>query len=296
MIKYSINDINEETAKRAYMWCSFDPEKAGERERAAYVQKIKNIIDIAEKMSISSEQKEKAKEFLERYKSMLLEKWNSYLVAKSRTASPMITGASKFPTEKNRKALESEHKRSVELSDFIKKSEENLIKLIKNLMPAEAKSAEVQKRIVENINETVEILKNPGFYNTALFRSSLRGKMLTIAKHDPDLINFIVEKIKESPVKIFTDKNSFWGDLESLKKKQEEPIKINEETKINGIVINKNYEMDRVQLFFDGKPDQETISLLKHRGFHWSPSTKSWMRKLTFDAVKVAEIIAGGLK
>ena len=36
----------------------------------------------------------------------------------------------------------------------------------------------------------------------------------------------------------------------------------------------------RVQLVFDGKPDNETRDLLKKNGFKWAPSQGAWQRQL----------------
>jgi hypothetical protein len=32
-----------------------------------------------------------------------------------------------------------------------------------------------------------------------------------------------------------------------------------------------NNDINRLQLFFDERPDKERCSVLKHKGFHWSP-------------------------
>jgi hypothetical protein len=41
----------------------------------------------------------------------------------------------------------------------------------------------------------------------------------------------------------------------------------------------------RLQLFFDGKPAQEIIKLLKSNAFKWAPSNMAWQRQLTNNAV-----------
>ena len=39
-------------------------------------------------------------------------------------------------------------------------------------------------------------------------------------------------------------------------------------------------EDNRVRLYFDGKPSEETRSLLKRSGFRWSRSEGAWQRHL----------------
>lgn len=48
-----------------------------------------------------------------------------------------------------------------------------------------------------------------------------------------------------------------------------------------GVSVQENAEQMRVQLRFDGKPDEETRTLLKSHGFRWSPSQGAWQRQLT---------------
>lgn len=56
---------------------------------------------------------------------------------------------------------------------------------------------------------------------------------------------------------------------------------------IEGVEVVENTEAMRIQLIFDGKPDDETRAVLKHRGFRWSPSFGAWQRQLT-DNGKIA--------
>ena len=48
-------------------------------------------------------------------------------------------------------------------------------------------------------------------------------------------------------------------------------------------VIRNKYEM-RLQLIFDGKPSEETRTLLKANGFRWAPSCMAWQRLLNDNA------------
>lgn len=56
------------------------------------------------------------------------------------------------------------------------------------------------------------------------------------------------------------------------------------EMEINGVKVVENVEANRLQLVFDGKPDKETITLLKSNGFKWAPSVGVWQRQLTDNA------------
>lgn len=51
-----------------------------------------------------------------------------------------------------------------------------------------------------------------------------------------------------------------------------------------GFTVKENTEIMRLQLFFEGKPDEETRKVLKSNGFKWSPSQGAWQRQLTDNA------------
>lgn len=49
---------------------------------------------------------------------------------------------------------------------------------------------------------------------------------------------------------------------------------------VEGLRVVENVEANRVQLFFDGKPDDETRARLKQGGFRWARSQSAWQRHL----------------
>lgn len=54
-----------------------------------------------------------------------------------------------------------------------------------------------------------------------------------------------------------------------------------------------NQEENRVQILFDGKPDANIRSELKHAGFRWAPSQGAWQRMLNHDGIYAAKTITG---
>ena len=57
------------------------------------------------------------------------------------------------------------------------------------------------------------------------------------------------------------------------------------------VVFNK--EMNRVQILFDDKPDEETRNTLKSYGFRWAPSVKAWQRMLNDNGISAAKKVTG---
>ena len=60
------------------------------------------------------------------------------------------------------------------------------------------------------------------------------------------------------------------------------------DTEFDGGRIVRNVEQNRLQILFDGKPDEETRAALKSNGFRWSPRNQAWQRQLTRNAEDAA--------
>lgn len=65
------------------------------------------------------------------------------------------------------------------------------------------------------------------------------------------------------------------SNMPAEKKKQETNL---------GFSIERNTDINRLQLKFGGKPDENTRSILKSSGFRWSPRENAWQRQLTGNA------------
>jgi len=59
----------------------------------------------------------------------------------------------------------------------------------------------------------------------------------------------------------------------------------------DGLRVENNHEAARVQLFFDGKPDDDTRGRLKANGFRWSPRFSAWQRQNTPNGMRVAKML-----
>ena len=55
--------------------------------------------------------------------------------------------------------------------------------------------------------------------------------------------------------------------------------------------MEANKEENRLQVFFDEKPDEEKGTELKKGGFRWSPTAGAWQRQLNGNAFYAANDI-----
>ena len=63
-----------------------------------------------------------------------------------------------------------------------------------------------------------------------------------------------------------------------------------------GFQVERNAEMNRLQLKFNGKPDEKTRSILKSNGFRWSPTQGAWQRQLNGNSEYGLKRVVEGLK
>lgn len=64
---------------------------------------------------------------------------------------------------------------------------------------------------------------------------------------------------------------------------------------ICGVRVVHNTTLERIQLIFPGRPDDETRADLKSSAFRWSPREGAWQRKLTRNGVWAANGILAAL-
>lgn len=62
-----------------------------------------------------------------------------------------------------------------------------------------------------------------------------------------------------------------------------------QEMEARGVRLIRNTALERVQLVFPGKPDEETRALLKSNAFRWSPRERAWQRQLTLNGIWAAQ-------
>lgn len=285
--KYSENfEDMWDLAVRAFDGTSHSPE---ERARF-YIHSYEDTLQSDLKLIPNEEQ--------ERYTAKFREWVRTLFERHSRILSPMITGPARFPTSRNNKANNAYDNAVNEFEEWRKRAVKSINKRIEDAKPEEQKQAEEWLRLKRDIEDIAATLKaidtgeNKYSYRP-LFVSSLYGKLERIANNGKaDLIQKATDYIKELngtlPKPIFTARHKFWNLSEvvqaSIKKESEMRGKDDAEMAFDGGTVVKNYSEDRLQILFDEKPDQETISKLKHNGFRWSPRFKAWQRQLTSNA------------
>ena len=103
------------------------------------------------------------------------------------------------------------------------------------------------------------------------------------------MLMYVKQQQEETGKVVFTPRNSIWDFLPQLNENARQAKENNEtETKTGtsgvlyqnedgSINVVENKDWGRYQITFPGKPSSDTIAMLKHRGFRWSPKTKTWV-------------------
>lgn len=291
-----MNDINKETARRAYYWTSFNPERRGDHFREDYAQTLVNFISEIKPIAEKYGKLDEFKVDFEHYRNKMKGLATAYLHSHSNVASAAITGPAKFPTERNRKKSDWADNKLKEYFGYDKYKRDKLkfkylpdsMKPIKTgqsnaLELLEAKLAEAKKshEFMKAANKIIRSKKN--------VRERLRDEL----KMDDSKINKILTPDfanRTGYAQFYLTNNN--ANIKRLEQRVREVKKLNEKRtegnatkqEFKGGHVVENYQENRLQLIFDGKPDEATRSMLKKHGFKWSPKNTAWQRQLTNNA------------
>lgn len=298
------DDIDYDSAYRAYYNISFYPERRAKSTIEDYVSQIKEDFEYLNKQVKDQEDKDILNDKFAKYRAGYKDRYLKYLNAKSRTMSSMITGPANFPTRRNQSRLNIEQGHLDELMKF----RDKMLRRIKNDMnPTQIRG--VGNKQLEQLETKLNTLKE---------RHQMMKDVNKIIRSKKDVKNRIIERtgLKESTVDEimkpdFAGRVGFptfelsgnnanikrlEGRVAEMKKKvanlDKEPIEHeftdltingNKYEGLNGTAI-KNYAEDRYQFIFDDKPDSKIRRELKSRGFRWSPSQGAWQRQISNNA------------
>lgn len=304
--------INESTARLAKQMRSFDDYKEGSAT-ASYNAQCAEAAAILEKVKAkcaTDEQRERAEYLYNRYCSVLAEAINRDNEIGTRCPSVLICGASNFPTRKKEKQIAAWDKnmenfrKADHYLDMLKRAHTLAVKSddpeVLDFLRAKLAGLEEAHALMVSANayyrknktlegfegipaDTMAWITRPGVY----LPGGRNGDGSPLAFYG-----------KPFPTYELTNSNA---NIKRVKQRIEtlEAVKASKsiEEEHDGYTYRENAEAMRVQLRFDGKPDDETRALLKRNGFRWAPSQGVWQRQLNdngkYAAHRVMEVLDG---
>lgn len=291
--------IDEELARRAQESWSWSDYKKGSTTEY-YNSKVAEIEKLAEdqKKKTDPMYHDHIDNLVEKYKRKLAENINARNANTARVPSVMIAGPANFPVRKKEKQNARENALWEEFNKI-----ENIANQIKSAgtagISADSENAinKIAKKISDIEQSTAQMKAINAYYK--------KNKTLDGIEKDGDYNAKLIEHAKWSVGKYpgeapFSSYN-FSGNSAEIRRLRDRLVSLNKSATegtsgdytFNGGTIKNNTELNRLQIFFDERPDSEMVSKLKKNGFHWSPSNKAWQRQTTDNAKRAIENYLG---
>ncbi|WP_270620531.1 antirestriction protein ArdA [[Clostridium] innocuum] len=287
--------INEAAAKRAKDANSFSDYKQGSAT-AEYRHYVDEAVQLAErqKQRVDPMYHEKIDSLLDTYARKLAANMNKGYEIDARVPSILIAGGSNFPTRKKEKqnaARDSNYREWQDIQGLLDKIRSTGMGGISADDPQAVQKLEKKLESLEKSQETMKAVN-------AYYR---KHKTLDGCPH---LLPEQLENLK-------ADMASSWhlGDKPfatwALSNNSAEIRRVKDRIKslsqqkeigfvgweFDGGKVEANTEANRLQIFFEDKPDEATREVLKSNGFRWSPKAGAWQRQLTSNAYYAADYV-----
>ena len=285
--------INEGAARRANDMNSFSDYKPGSAT-AEYRQMVDKAVEIGErqKKRVDPMYHEKIDSLVDTYARKLAENMNSSFSIEARVPSILIAGGSNFPVRKKEKQNAARDRNMEEWNDI-----QGLLDKIRSTGTGGISADDPQA--VQKLEAKLEKLQAAQDTMKAVNAYYRKHKTLDGC---PNLSAERIEKMKgemssqwhieDKPYPSWALSNNnaeirrVKGRIAELTKKQETAYAGWE---FDGGTVEANREDNRLQIYFEEKPDEKTRETLKENGFRWSPKAGAWQRQLNDNAIYVAD-------
>lgn len=283
-------DHLRQLAIRSYNWISQDPDGRGQRCLASWNAEIETDINTIKAKGANDEQ-------IERYKKGYEKLLSAWYHSQSNCASSFVCGPANFPVAKQNKRRNWADNH---YNTFRQWREKVLNAYSKYERKAKIEAAggelEIAKKKLDRLEDIQLHMKRVNKAHTAYVKnpnSILNNTELSDSERDI-VIHYIPQyswiKHPFSPSQL-TGNNALIKNtkerIATLEKKESNAAGGNKIHQLEGFQVILNYELDRLQIKHEEKPEAEVIKNLKSHGFRWSPFHKVWQRQLTNNALWV---------
>ena len=289
--------INESAARRANDANSFRDYTPGSAT-AAYRQMVDQATELAQKQKsrIDPMHHERIDQLLDTYARRLAENMNNSYAIEARVPSILIAGGSNFPVRKKEKQNAARDRNMQEWQDvqgILDKIRSTGMGGISADDPQAVAKLEAKLAKLEAAQETMKGVN-------AYYRKHGTLEGCTLLK--PEQIKELQEGMAQSwhleknkPFQSFELSNNnaeirrIRGRIEQLKQHEDKSFVGWE---FDGGRVEANKTDNRLQIFFDEKPDDAARAELKANGFKWAPSVGAWQRQLNNNAYYAAGYVS----
>ena len=288
---YTINEGAARCAKEANSFYDYKPGSA----TAEYRRMVDKAVEIAQrqKKRVDPEFHDKIDQLLDTYARLLAQNMNKGYEIAARVPSVMIAGPANFPVKKKQKQNAADDKNMREWQEIqglldkirstgmggISADDPNAIEKLQ----AKLEKLEAQQEMMKAVNayyrkhKTLEGCPHLSQKSIEAFQSGMAGG----GGGSP----FLPWQLSNNNANIRQVRSR----IEQLTR-QRENVFVGWE--FDGGTVEINREANRLQIFFEGKPDEATRNILKENSFRWSPKAGAWQRQLNDNTFWVVDRIS----
>ena len=285
--------INEGAARRANDVNSYYDYKPGSAT-AEYQQMVDKAVEIGErqKKRVDPMYHEKIDSLVDTYARKLAENMNSSFSIEARVPSILITGGSNFPVRKKEKqnaARDRNREDWNEIQGLLDKIRSTGMGGISADDPQAVQKLEAKLEKMQAAQDTMKAV-NAYYRKHKTLDGCPNLSAESIEKMKSEMSSQWHIEDKPYPSWALSNNNAeirrIKGRIAELTKKQETAYAGWE---FDGGTVEANKEDNRLQIFFEEKPDEKTRETLKENGFRWSPKAGAWQRQLNDNTIYVAD-------
>ena len=285
--------INEAAARHANDMNSYRDYKQGSAT-AEYRQAVDEAAAIAKRQKdrVDPMYHEKIDSLLDTYARKLAENMNKSFSIESRVPSILVAGGSNFPTAKKHKQNAARDRNMEEWRDI-----QGLLDKIRStgmggISADDPQAVEKLEKKLAGLERAQETMKAVNAYyrkhKTLDGCPHLSPEQIEQAK--AQMSNGWRVEDKPYPTWALSNNNAeirrVKERIASLTQRGDTPFVGWE---FDGGKVEANRQDNRLQIYFDDKPDPDTRAELKSGGFRWSPSAGAWQRQLNDNAIYAAD-------
>ena len=311
--KYSINEGLARAAKEANSMRDYIENSATNRYHYyinEFMAAVNELIDRNAKKPYPAtpEQMELVEYYADKYSSKLAAAINRQNRIEASCPSILIPGGSNFPIRKKEKQNAARDKFQRECGELFNTTGNYYFRKIENILTNttiysnDALALEkLQNKLAEFEDLQAKMKERNAYYRKNKTMKGYEDVSDAEAEEIDKQIKASWEN-KPYPTWALTNNNAEIrrikeriAEIERIKANAEKPIE-DKYPHVDGVEVVENAEAMRIQLIFDGKPDDATRALLKSNGFRWSPSFGAWQRQLNGHGIYAAKAVLEKLK
>lgn len=286
--------VDEEAARRAKDAISFRG-----YDKGSATNEYRGMVDearaIAERQKAKTDPRyhDKIDALLDKYERKLAENINARNVNMARVPSVMVAGPANFPVRRKEKQNQREETLMKEYNEI-----EGILDRIKGVGTAGISADD--ENALDKLQGRIDLIKKQHDLSVRINKYLRKnGSIEGFPTADEDEAAMLKELVREYSDMWnrpgfhgipgyqlsydLADINRLQARIDAIKKR--DAADYGDGWKFEGGTTRANKEENRLQIFFDQKPDAITRDKLKQNGFRWSQRNNAWQRQLTDNAI-----------